>query len=771
MVSEVSQPRRLELILRQIDTLPTLPAIATRLLQLTSSDASETREVVQLISADPPLTAKILSLCRSADRGARDGNQQVMSVERAVVLLGFNTVRNAVLSLKVFELFQQQQQDAADRRGLALQRDADEQDAPAFDRTGFWSHSLAVALAAEMIAKAHRAPDLNPDEAFVCGLLHDVGKLALDLALPKSYAKCVSLAATHQGNIATYERQLIGIDHHTAGKRLAEQWGLPLQLQDTIWLHGSPLDSLPPLPHRKLVGLIQLADTIARAQHIGYSGNHALQPDADTLTKQLGFDLDLVHAATQDLYPALEERGKALGMHELPSREQFFASIQKANAALGKLNATLDHRSRAAATQARVLQAITDFHALATPGRSVQDLLDRAAHSAATLFGPGFYALLHPLPETPDEPAAWLLCRYTPEGEPLDAKVLDQPPAAPDLRTLDTQANSSAGSMSLTGVLPWVADELMEADDLRDIEILPLASGWGTAALLLHDRPSLPTASILTPLTRTWGAAIAAASQHDGARRLGEQLAEANTALQDAQDTLLKQASMARLGEMAAGAAHEMNNPLAVISGRSQLLSMSLEAGSKNQAAAQQVFREAHRLSDLITCLHMFAEPPQADRKPVDPAALLDTIVRKVKATRRKRQAEIDIYLTLGDDLSPALLDADQVARAVTELLLNALQASPKEAISVTATSKPWGNHAEPALFISVIDDGDGMDPDTLKHALDPFFSAKPAGRQVGMGLPRVQQLAAAHHGEVRLDSTPGSGTTATLILPLAEPV
>lgn len=108
-----------------------------------------------------------------------------------------------------------------------------------------------------------------------------------------------------------------------------------------------------------------------------------------------------------------------------------------------------------------------------------------------------------------------------------------------------------------------------------------------------------------------WGAAIAVAGQHDGARRVGEQLAEANSALADFQVQLLHQASMARLGQMAAGAVHEMNNPLAVICGRSQMLTLTLPPGNKGHKAAKVIFAEAQRLSNLITSLHMFADAQQ----------------------------------------------------------------------------------------------------------------------------------------------------------------
>ncbi len=764
VTNELTKPRRIELILRQIDSLPTLPAIATRLLALTSDENAEVREVISLISSDPALTAKVLALCKTADRGLR---QEVMNVDKAVVLLGFNAIRNAVLSVKVYELFRP---DPDDVPGDVTRRDnmlrpsiepVDREEAERFDRAAFWTHSLAVACLAELIARGSSAhQDLNPDEAFVCGLLHDVGKLALDHVLPKSFARVVELADLNQGNIAEFERRIVGIDHHTAGKRLAEQWQLPHALQDCIWLHGSPYDTLPNIEHRRLVGLVALADVIVRRQHLGYSGNFTFKEEEITLAGKLGIDPDVVADAIEGLHDTLESRGKALGINDTPSKELFLDAIQRANIALGRLNHALDLRGRTAAIQSRILEGITTFHAQAGPGRSVQDMLDSVVESASTVFGPGFFAMLYPEPGHAHGHATWLVSQYTDEGAPLHSQYAEAPPHTPDLSQFDA---SQPMGVNLMGILPWVADYLVNAEDVRDVRLLPLSCGWGTVAVLLHDRQQLPNWSMLQSLVHTWGAAIGAAAQHDGARRLGEELAESNSALAEAQDRLLRQESMARLGEMAAGAAHEMNNPLAVISGRSQLLSMTLTPGSKEQQAAQTIFKEAHRLSDLITCLHMFADPPRANRRPVNLLSLLDATIKAARGAQRNRDQVVPIYLQVKEDLPSLEVDPEQLQQAVSELVHNAIQASPKDSVSVQARVVS----AEHLLLIQVVDDGDGMDQHTLDHAMDPFFSDKPAGRRVGMGLPRAQQLALAHGGRLDLRSTPGEGTVATLTIPL----
>lgn len=771
--AESTKPRRIELILRQIDALPTLPAIATRLLTLTASDESHAREVIDLIRSDPALTGKVLSLCRTADKGV---NSDVLTVDRAVVLLGFNAIRNAVLSIKVFELFDQQPADDAQRTLPRIRRsdgceDGQDTYVDHFNRPAFWTHCLATAIMAELIAAAHpNDRDIRPDEAFVAGLLHDIGKLALDVVLPKSFSRVIELTDLNQGNIAEFERRIVGIDHHTAGKRLAEQWKLPLSLQDCIWLHGSAYDTLPRLEHRRLIGVISLADAIARRQHLGYSGNFMLQLDERDLCTRLDLNHERVQQAAGQLHQQLEQRSKVLGVNDKPSHELFLQSIQQANAALGKLNQALQRRSRTTAQQARILEGISAFHATATPGQSVQDVLDSVADSARTVFGAGFLAILYPADDKQQarEKAAdgqsWLISQYTDDARPVHSQYVEAPPYAPDLRQFDV---SQPLGMNLMGLMPWLVDYLVNAPDLRTVRLLPLPCGWGTAGFLLHDQQTLPAWGQLAALASTWGSAVAAAAQHDGARRLGEQLAEANSALADAQDRLLRQASMARLGEMAAGAAHEMNNPLAVISGRSQLLSMSLKPGGKEHDAAMTIYREAHKLSDLITSLHLFADPPRPQKRLTDVAALVDDTVKRVQAAQTKRGDDTwSINLIVGDKLPLARIDPDHIRDALTELLRNAMQANPRHAIQVEL----YADRAAEGVMIKVVDDGEGMDSHTLEHAMDPFFSAKRAGRRVGMGLPRAKQLLAAQGGQLQLRSAPGKGTSATLLIPLDSP-
>jgi signal transduction histidine kinase/HD-like signal output (HDOD) protein len=745
-MSEIEPPQtaRLELILQQLDALPTLPSVAMRLLSVTSDDESESREVIELVESDPALTSRVLAMCAAAHHGL---GKKITTVDRAVVMLGFEAIRNAVLSIKVFEAFAEEvagdSENKEQVRGL--------------DRGAFWRHSLAVAIASERIA--HRHADLiepfKPGEAFVCGLLHDMGKLALDHLLPKSYARVVELAAERGANIAEIEKKVVGLDHHTVGKRLAEHWRLPHVIQDCCWLHGTRYEALPALGHRALIGVVGVADLLARQAHIGYSGNFNLRDRIEVRCAEAGLDVVAVTEEMDSIREELERRADAMGLGETPSRALYLESVLQANTLLSRMNERLESQRQRSGGQHEALEAITAFQRVALkPGGGVQDVMRETVASAASVFGEGYYGLLYQ--SSGKDP--WLLNQYRSDGSLLDSRFVEPPQGAPRLNELRGEGSIS---LKLMNILPWIGDQVDKAVDVNAIALRALPCSWGTAAVLLHDRERLGGGAALEALVHTWGSAIAAATQHQGARRLGEQLVELNQELAEAQDRVLESQSMARLGEMAAGAAHEMNNPLMVISGRAQMLALRLAEVPKEREHAELIWRQADKLSDLITALRTFADPPHPEIGPVSVGAVLEEALHRV----RSQMPTVPAPLANDIDSTPVLqTDGGQLATALSELLLNAYQSESSKNICVEASVDPLNGR----FMLRVIDEGVGMDESTLAHAFDPFFSAKPAGRQVGLGLARARSLVEGLGGDLDLVSQVDRGTQATIRLPLS---
>ena len=732
--------KRVELILQQLDSLPTLAAIAVRLLELTSSDDSQGKDVVKLVAGDPSLSAKVLKLCRCSERGRA---LNVATVDRAVLLLGFDALRSAVLSVQVFELFDGAESSGGERRATS----------GVFDRAAFWQHSLAVALICESLAGTPGlCRSVNKADAFIGGLLHDLGVLALHVLLPQSFDRVCQFAETHAVSLDQACRRIIGMDTHTAGRRLAEHWRLPHSLGDVLWLHGQRFDSLPNFPHRAQIGLVGLADAVARSQCISPAGHGPRGDDIKEMCQQLGIAKGLVDDLTGMLHQEVATRAASLGMNIQPDASMLLKSISRANEALGRINAGMRQRALLAQRQSETLNAITVFHDSASPGGTVVTVMGKVVESAAGVFGGGFFAMLYQA--RLNDP--WQFIQFATDGRPLRSQLIVPPPGSTAVSDL---ADNMQVSMQELAMLPWLTDYMGDARDLREVQLLPLRCGWGVNAVLLHDCQidGQESREQLEALSRTWAAAIAAGAQHEGAKRLGEQLAEANRALIDAQDELARSQALAALGEITAGAAHEMNNPLTVISGRSQLLAGTLK-DPNDRLMAQQIVEQSHRVSDMISALRMFAEPTQPECRSTDPRQLLEHAVADV---RKRYQNPPPIEVFADQQLPAAHIDPEQIGRAISELLRNAIEADGSKHIGLSVQIET----ADDRLKIQVTDDGTGLTQHTLAHAFDPFFSAKPAGRQPGLGLSQARRLVEAHGGQITLENGRERGAVATIWL------
>ena len=754
---------QIDLILRQVDSLPTLSPIATRLMEITNVEDTNLDRLVEVLEADPALTAKLLGLCRKADKGLGD---RITTVRRAVVMLGLEAVQAAVLSVTVYDLMQRCSPRIDEPAATGAETTLD------FDRAGFWMHSVAVASASELIAAGHVDLGVKAEEAFVAGLLHDLGKLVLDLILPRSYARVLGLAERRASSATDAELQLIGLDHHTAGKRLGEHWGLPPALCEVMWLHGQPIDSLPEGPNRNLIGIVSVARTLCRHLHLGWSGdfNHPEPLGGPRgICRQFGLSADLVESSTTKLHDQVLTRCKVLGLDDRDAPEVLMQSLASANRRLGRLTAMFDQRSRSSLRQARVLTAISEFQerAASRRGRDIIETLAEVVRSAAGILGQGFFGVLY----QPREGEAWQLSRFASDGRPLRSEVVETPPGTGSHRvaSLAELCRGEGMSVASLSLLPWLTDYLVDAGDLRKVQLLSLSvdEADSPAAVLLHDRDvsGALDKQMLDSITKTWAGAIGTAILHDSARRLAERLVASNRSLAEAQQRLAESESMARLGEMAAGAAHEMNNPLTVINGRAQLLASKL-TGSDSSAAANAIVDASQQLSDLITSLRLVAAPPEPKPREVSAEDVISEGIARAKE-RTKLNVPVDAHFPR--PAPKALLDKDMIVTALAEVIANAMQASAAITNCGPVRVRAQTTASDRRILFVVEDSGPGMSARALQHAFDPFFSERAAGRGTGLGLTRARRLVELLGGEIVLRSKPGQGTTATVGLAIGN--
>jgi putative nucleotidyltransferase with HDIG domain len=770
--------KRVELILQQLEELPTLPAVAVRVLEVTADGTSSAQDVVRLIASDPPLTARILQLVHRADLGVRG---EVNSVDRAVTLLGFDAVRSAVLAVSVFQALS------------AEPRPADGH----FSREEFWKHCVAVACCAELLAEAAggRGGGIHPAEAFICGLLHDLGKVALDAILPKSFSRVVEAADLLRGNIADLERTVIGLDHMVVGKRLAEKWQLPTIIRDCAWLHGQHPQALPATVRQpRMVNLVTLADLLVREQHLGYSGNYTFGVSRQPLFDAVGLTQKQVDGAMARLVEQIEPRAQALGLGQATSGELYQQALAQANRELGRVSGQLAARNRRLSVRAKFFDALSSFQSGLRPDAPPQTVLSAIGQTAVGVLGVECVAVFS-LPPSQDYAEA-VLCDA--KGEVFENTLVDLPAGAPAAAAAaggqelvvasdGAKPQAAAGPRRPTKPAPGDGPVTPCGEDMdwfvgavsprlpheQRYWICMIADDdciggvvWGAAP---GEAQRLSTqVQELSAIANGWGLSLRTAQIREEARSLAEQLAEANRQLHTAQSEILRSKMMVSIGEMAAGAAHEMNNPLAVISGRSQLLASQL-TDPKHKAAAHLVHEQSHRLSAIITELMDFARPEAPSPRQSDLADIVGRALHEAKM--RQDPADRAIEVTMGD-VPPVMVDPRQIAAALHEVLDNALQATDPAGkppgyrghVAIHAAFDPYSSR----VVLTVSDDGCGMDEETVKRAFDPFFSSKPAGRRRGMGLAKALRWVEASGGSVRLESRPGQGTRTVLLLPAA---
>ncbi|MCS7032651.1 MAG: ATP-binding protein, partial [Phycisphaerae bacterium] len=269
-----------------------------------------------------------------------------------------------------------------------------------------------------------------------------------------------------------------------------------------------------------------------------------------------------------------------------------------------------------------------------------------------------------------------------------------------------------------------------------------------------------PQLNEIQALAAGWSLALRTTQIREEARTLAEQLAEANRRLQSAQQEVLRSKTVLMVAEMAAGAAHEMNNPLMVISGRSKMLEQEL-SDPRHKAMARKIFENSQRLSAIITELMDFARPSHAAPSEVPVNLLLERSITAAK--RMEDPVDRQVVLTPGD--TPAAhVDLTQVSAALAEIIVNAIQATDAAngKIEISSAFDPYSLQ----VVLTIADNGCGMDESTLKHAFDPFFSMKSAGRRRGMGLSKAIRWIESNGGSLRLESRPGAGTRAIVLLP-----
>lgn len=181
---------------------------------MADDDRTSALELAQVLSTDQALTAKLIKISNSAYYGFA---RRVSTVREAVLVLGFKQVRQVAVGASIMNTFRASRPDEG------------------FDLDLFWGHSVAVAVAAESVAKKTR--QAKPEDAFTAGILHDIGRLAIRQVMPDKFEEAVALARTGQCSLHAAEQSITGVSHDEVGRALGEKWKFPAHLIDAVAGH------------------------------------------------------------------------------------------------------------------------------------------------------------------------------------------------------------------------------------------------------------------------------------------------------------------------------------------------------------------------------------------------------------------------------------------------------------------------------------------------------------------------------------------------------
>jgi len=730
--------RKIELLLEDLDQVPTLPGLACHVLTVAVAEKPSRRDLQMAVEVDPALAAKALKLACRLGRPAEDH----LSLDAVFASVPLPALAAEMLSTQAVEA------DLLQEAQLPQ----------------LWRHTLAVAMAAQMTAT--RLGTVSPETALLCGLLHDLGQIALRVLLPRAYRQVLDHLETGGGGLLEAERDHLGVDHAILGKRLAQRWGFPEVFQNVIWLHHQahvPDGARPGVG--SLAEVVRLADLLARQYGFACHASEQVRENPAEVAERLGLSGVQAEHIGRQIERAMALNTQPVGFDASPSQERMQQAYREANARLGRLQRRRADQTRAAeaaSDHARRLMALgADLSARTSPRAVLESIADAFRDALAC-------RLVVPYLLSRDGGYAEGL-RCTASGEVEEHFLYDLPPRGDLASPAETSPPAAVARAERTHA--WLFDR--QGPDLGSgpFYAVPMTVGDAAVGGIVFarqedaDDPAPHEAEQAADLARVAAIALRRAQAEADLVALSEELADANRRLEAGHRATLQQETVASLSEMATGAAHEINNPLAIISGRTQQLAAD-EQDPDRRKTLETVIQQAHRISEIIAELRAFAKPPAPRPAEVDPVAL----ARRVAEAERPADLSEGVRVqAAGAEQAPAVrIDADQVAGALGEVVRNGVQACAQAGggtVRVRVETLPAGA----AVRFVVTDDGPGMEPEIRARAFDPFYSGRETARRRGLGLAKAYRTIQMNGGKMALESALGEGTTVRVTFPSAE--
>jgi len=755
-----------------IDTIPTLPAIAMEAIRLMEGDQSNFSSIADLLQNDQVLSGRILHYANSAFVGSRT---EITTTARAISLLGFTTVRSIILSVAVFDCFSGQ---------LSSRRD---------ELVKFWLHSIGVAATAEILAA--KLGFAQPDEAYLAGLVHDIGKLICFLHLPDAFVK-VCQELERQGGYGIeaplaleVEEEIMGITHTEVGKLVASQWLFPAGLVKAMWLHHQPVFATIKPDRDNLHQLIRFADVLCVSHSIGSS--YFLSANAyDHQHYHFALENLLLHhqlspADLEEIVKKVMERvnemATILGINDA---DKYHSLVSSANQSLGHMSLSLDHRNRELVQANRVLDATYAMTRRLKSGLTIPEAVQEILAGAKEAFGVSRCLCM----VVDAERDLFVGQIYTAsEAENFEAPLGDGARPTPKAsRHADLEAEAvqrlkqatlqfDQGGIVESGVAEIIAgSEFMASFFVADKR----SNGRRERIIgeLMLDFQGTDR-GIGGPEALTRNFQVLATAAANGIERIllekdlqlqAKEMAEASRKMEDSQRQLFHSHRLASVGRLAAGAAHEINNPLTIISLNLQIMDRLLAHGDGDgnqeiRSRLKVISGQEQRISKIIGDLMGFARPTQPKLDATDIGRVMNEVLTVIGD--RVSMVNIKMDNRIPVDLPNVYVDAGQIEQVFMNLLINANHAMPDGGTLTLRAEVDRHNR----VALSITDTGTGIAKENLGKIFDPFFTTKKEGEGTGLGLAICHSIVEHNGGVLQVRSEVGVGTTFVVRLPVDQ--
>ena len=264
--------------IQSLESLPPFPAMATQILMQCKKPDVEVQTVVKLIECEPAIGAKVLMVANSPLYGT---SRPILTIGHAIVVLGFRSVAQMAIAMAMEEVFSQGVAELSEHRNRVF------------------AQSLACATTARTISV--RSRKANPDEAFLCGVMQDIGKLVFFDVVPSQY--CDLLQQIPNGETVELEQESFGVDHPGVGKSCGAKWGLPTQINSAINDHHRMIGQID----HELSQTVIAANYFGRRWQIGFDANEVAEENEAIEQIFSSLDLNNLRDECADQFAAVRE--------------------------------------------------------------------------------------------------------------------------------------------------------------------------------------------------------------------------------------------------------------------------------------------------------------------------------------------------------------------------------------------------------------------------------------------------------------------------------